>query len=296
VILFFKSHVHGYTRRDGVAVAAHEDKRHSHATHPVAQAMSGAAHPVDLVEGDIRRNPGEPSQAQANANEYDRQKIEWRGLTIGIDNPAGSVRRKTNRHGVSWEIRMTHDYGDIEGTIGVDGDPVDVYLGQHLDAPMVYVVHQHKVGRWDEYDEDKCMIGFDSQASAEAAFLANYNDPRFLGSVTAMPVDEFITKVRATLDKPAMIKALLLKTHVSGYTKKDGTFVPPHEDHRAQSLKDDIDRQEKWLQAQARELGHRDIEDLLENDYPAFERLAAQWREDNPVEVALKSLVLFVRR
>ncbi len=109
-------------------------------------------------------------------------------------------------------------------------------------------------------------------------------------------MDEFIAKVRATIDKPAMIKALLLKTHVVGYVKKDGTFVPPHEDKRVQTLEDDIGRQEKWLQAQAVDLGFKDIEELLENDYPAFERLAAQWRQDNPVEVALKSMVVFVRR
>lgn len=295
MILFMKSHVRAYTRHDGVAVGAHE-ARHSSAVHPVAQAMSGAAHPVDLVEGGIRRNPGEPSQAQANADNYNKPVVQWRGLTIEIENPAGSVRRKTNRHGVTWEIRVTHDYGDIMGTMGVDGDPVDVYMGPHPDAPMVYVVHQAKVGRWDEYDEDKCMLGFDSQASAEAAFLANYNDPRFLGSVTAMPVDEFITKVRATIDKPAMIKALLLKTHVAGYVKKDGTFVPPHEDKRTQTLEEDIGRQEKWLQAQAVQLGFKDIEELLENDYQAFERLATKWRQDNPVEVALKSMVVFVRR
>ena len=182
--------------------------------------MSGAARPADLVDGDVRRNPGEPSYEQAEADTYKKPRIEWAGLTIAIENPAGSVRRGTNRHGVSWEIRMRFDYGEVLGSMGVDGDPVDIYMGPNLEAPMVYVVHQRKVGRWDEYDEDKCMVGFDCQADAEAAFLSNYNDPRFLGPVTAMPVAEFVTKVRATKTKPDMIKSVLFfKAHVGAYLR-----------------------------------------------------------------------------
>lgn len=179
-------------------------------SHPATQAMSASARPADLVDGDTRRNPGEPSQAQAEADTYNKPRVQWRGLTIAIENPAGSVRRGTNRHGVSWEIRMRFDYGEVVGSMGVDGDPVDVFLGPNMDAPMVYVVHQRKVNRWDEYDEDKCMVGFDSEDEATAAFLSCYSDPRFLGPITAMPVAEFIAKVRATRDAPAMIKAVLI--------------------------------------------------------------------------------------
>jgi hypothetical protein len=178
--------------------------------HPAIQAATRAAKPAELNEGDIRRNPGEPSREQAEAGSYNKPRVKWQGLTIAIENPAGSVRRGTNRHGQSWEIRMPYDYGEVVGSMGVDGDPVDVFLGPNLEAPMVYVVHQRKVNRWDEYDEDKCMVGFDSEEDARAAFLACYNDPRFLGPITAMPVDEFVRKVRATRDRPAMIKALVL--------------------------------------------------------------------------------------
>lgn len=264
-------------------------------SHPVHQAMSGASKPAVLNEPGLRRNPGEPNAEQAEENSYKKPTKQWRGLTIAVENPAGSVRRGRNRHGVTWEIRMKFDYGEILDTEGVDGDPVDVIIGPHLDdAPMVYVVHQRRVNDWAAYDEDKVMAGFMTEDDARQAFLSNYTDPRFLGPITAMPVDEFKTKVRATKDNPAMIKALLLKTHVAGYTKQDGTFVPPHEDKR-QSLQDDLQRQEKWLHSQAVALGYSGIEDMLEKDYPAFERLALQWREQNPVEVAMKSMVLFFK-
>lgn len=181
----------------------------------------------------VRRNPGEPSRKQAEAGRYNKPRVEWQGLTIAIENPAGSMRRGTNRDGVSWEVRMLYDYGEVVGSMGVDGDPVDIYLGPNPDAPLVYVVHQRKVNRWDEYDEDKVMAGFDSEEDAKAAFLSCYNDPRFLGPVTAMPVAEFVAKVRATRERPAMIKSVFfLKTHVDAYTKKDGTFVAAHEDRR----------------------------------------------------------------
>lgn len=209
--------------------------------HPVQQAMSAAAAPADLNEAGFRRNPGEPDAAQSEDGEYRKSRVQWRGLTIAIENPAGSVRRGRNRHGVSWEIRMRYDYGEVVGSMGVDGDPVDIYLGPHLeDAPMVYVVHQRRVNDWDAYDEDKAMAGFLTETDAAQAFLSNYNDPRFLGPITAMPVDEFVAKVRATREKPAMIKALFLKTHVNTYTKKDGTVVAAHEDKRAAAKPSDF--------------------------------------------------------
>lgn len=185
-------------------------------SHPIQQAMSADRKPVDLVDGKVRRNPGEPSPAQAKNDDYKKPRVTWRGLTIAIENPAGSVRC-----GKGWEVRMKFDYGEIVGSMGVDGDPVDIYLGPNLDdAPMVYVVHQRKNKDWDKYDEDKVMAGFLTEEDARQAFLSNYTDPRFLGPITAMPVDEFITKVRATKEKPAMIKAILFfKSRVGPYLR-----------------------------------------------------------------------------
>jgi hypothetical protein len=55
----------------------------------------------------------------------------------------------------------------------------------------------------------------------------------------------------------------------------------------AESLVDDLAAQEKYLTDGAKQLGYADIDDLAVNDYPAFERLAVQWRMDHPVETAL---------
>lgn len=146
-----------------------------------------------------------PTEAQAKAGNYKKPRVQWNGLEIAIENPAGSVRE-----GKGWRTKMKYDYGYICRSEAVDGDEVDVYLGPDLDtATVVYVVHQRKQGDWKAYDEDKAMIGFADEAAARKAYLAHYDDPRFLGPVTAMTVDEFIKKVKATKDKPAMIKAIM---------------------------------------------------------------------------------------
>lgn len=152
----------------------------------------------------------EPTPAQIKSGNYRKKEIAWCGLTLAIENPAGSVRSGTSRDGHSWETRMLYDYGYVKGTKGADGDAVDCFLGPDFDAPMVFIVRQRRVGKWDEYDEDKAMLGFDSEGSARAAFLAAYDDPRFLGEISAMAVDEFVAKVRATKDAPGMVKSIIL--------------------------------------------------------------------------------------
>lgn len=140
------------------------------------------------------------------------RSIAWNGLTLVIENEAGSLRSGSGPDGSTWATVMPFAYGFAKDSEGVDGDEVDVYIGPNLDvATLVYIVHQRRAGDWERYDEDKCMCGFSSEDEARQAFLACYDDPRFLGPVTAMPVVEFVRKVKATRRRPAMIKALLLR-------------------------------------------------------------------------------------
>lgn len=174
----------------------------------------------------LKADPGRPTPAQSAAGNYKKPRVHWRGLEIAIENPAGTVRE-----GRGWRTKMVNDYGYVCRTEGVDGDEVDVYLGPELEtAPTVYVVHQRRKGAadakaWTDYDEDKVMAGFPSEAAARAAYLRHYDDERFLGPITAMPVDEFVAKVRATREKPAMIKGqdfgtmTILKSRVGPYVR-----------------------------------------------------------------------------
>ncbi len=152
----------------------------------------------------------QPTDAQFQAGNYLKKKLAYRGLTITIENHAGSSRSGKDRDGHEWTTHMKNDYGYINRTEGVDGDHVDCYIGPDDSADSVYIVHQRKAGDWKSYDEDKVMLGFESEQEATQAYLKHYDDPRFLGPVTSMPFDEFKEKVLATMEKPAMIKSLLV--------------------------------------------------------------------------------------
>lgn len=163
-----------------------------------------------MIPMDRYRASHEPTEAQILSGNYPKRVVRWNGLVIRVENEAGSVRSGRKPDGTLWETRMLYPYGYVAGSKGVDGDEVDVFLGPNLDAPMVFVVHQRKVGDWSAYDEDKAMLGFDSQEDARQAFLRNYDDERFLGPITAMSVAQFVAKVRATKARPSMIKGFLL--------------------------------------------------------------------------------------
>lgn len=207
----------------------------------------------------------QPTPAQIEAGNYKKRHIRFQGLEISIENPSGSVRKGVDRDGHEWRTKMTHAYGYIRGSKGVDKDHVDCYIGPNPDASHAYIVHQRKAGQWDRYDEDKVMLGFDTEAQARAAYLKHYDDPRFLGPVTAMPMDEFKRKVMATANSPKIIKAfpdheraLFLKAHIKAHTRRLASgkvaAVRAHTDRRR-----DRDEQTGDLFAEAAANEHRNI-------------------------------------
>lgn len=134
------------------------------------------------------------------------------GLHVSIENRPGSVRRWydpfADRHG---ETTMQQPYGYLRGTIGLDHDQVDVYLGplatsELIRGTTVYVIHTRKPPEFTERDEQKCMLGFESAAAARACFRAHYDDPRFFEQMDALPWDEFKAHVRATKLGPHAVR------------------------------------------------------------------------------------------
>lgn len=117
------------------------------------------------------------------------------GISINIENLAGSIREGVDANGKPWATRMRYHYGEIVGTKGADGNNLDVYIGPNPAAKTVYIVHQNHPGnhptRSGDYNEDKVMIGFDSPEAAKRAYLKQYNRPDFFRSMTAMHIDKF---------------------------------------------------------------------------------------------------------
>lgn len=112
-------------------------------------------------------------------------------LPIDIENKKGSVRKGVGANGRAWEVTMPFDYGYIRGTEGADGDEVDCFVGPDRDSNLVFVIHQSKENSKD-YDEDKVMLGFLSQAGAKKAYHDAFNGPDLLDSVTKLTMKQFV--------------------------------------------------------------------------------------------------------
>jgi hypothetical protein len=120
------------------------------------------------------------------------RKMAFAGMEISVETDVGQQRHWHDPHsGESGSTTMLYPYGFIRRTDGEDGEEIDVYVGPDQAAPYAHVVHQMKKPEFSEYDEDKVMLGFGSAEAARAAYLAHYNDPRFFGDMTVMPVPHF---------------------------------------------------------------------------------------------------------
>lgn len=142
-------------------------------------------------------------------------RTEFQGLAVSIENRKGSVRKWYNPHDkTEGETKMHFPYGYIRRTEGADGDHVDVYLGPNKDAPTAFVVHQMKAPDFTKYDEDKVMLGFDSAEEAKAAYIKQYDNPKFFGKMTAVPMEEFKEKVLNKENHGQMVKSAVGEVEV----------------------------------------------------------------------------------
>ena len=117
-------------------------------------------------------------------------EMDFQDLHIMIENKKGSVRRGENEDGTKWETEMKFPYGYISDTIAADKEHVDCYVGDNKDSKVVFIVHQ-LVSETGEYDEDKVMLGFDTEEEAKTAYLDHYDSPDFFGSITEMDFEQF---------------------------------------------------------------------------------------------------------
>ena len=69
-----------------------------------------------------------------------------------------------------------------------DGEGVDVYVGPNKEAPFAFVVHQHK-DDGTGFDEDKAILGVDSEEEAKKLYLEHYDDPKFLGPISKVSIE-----------------------------------------------------------------------------------------------------------
>lgn len=138
----------------------------------------------------------DPTEGQIQAGNYRKGHVNFQGLDVSIENPAGSVRSGKDPDGKPWSTDMAHHYGYIKGTVGKDKDKdhIDTFIGNSPESQKVFVVDQidPKTGK---FDEAKVMMGFDSQDEATMGYLRNYDETgqSRIGAVTEMSMGDFKT-------------------------------------------------------------------------------------------------------
>ena len=129
-------------------------------------------------------------------------RTDFQGLPISVENRKGSYREWYDPHeDKSGRTKVLHPYGYIRGTLGTDGDEVDVYVGPNKKSDKVYVITQLKAPEFKAVDEQKVMLGFDSASEAKKAYLKQYDDPKFFGAMQTFTMDEFKEKLKSRKGK-----------------------------------------------------------------------------------------------
>ena len=134
----------------------------------------------DLVLDAVR------DKLKKNANDPVKDIVDYHGIKIDIEWPKGSIRSYEGDD--TYVSHMKCHYGYARGIEGNDGEELDIYLGDK-DSDIAYIVEQVKED--GSYDEDKIMLGFESEGEAIDMYLAHM--PAYmLGDVREFPVERFV--------------------------------------------------------------------------------------------------------
>lgn len=134
------------------------------------------------------------------------RRLTFQGMPIAVETDRGQERHWYDKDsGERGTTKMRYPYGYFMGTkasgISGDGMALDVYVGPEEKADEVYVVRQMKKPDFKEFDELKVMVGFESEKQARVAYLAHYNNERFLGSIEKYSLPEFKNKFIQAVSK-----------------------------------------------------------------------------------------------
>jgi hypothetical protein len=135
-------------------------------------------------------------QAEFSAFCDELEKLAFAGLPVEVEAKRGENRTGRNRHGQTWSRVLTADYGFIKGTMGMDREPVDVYIGRNLGSTRAFVVHQLSPNGMG-YDEDKVMLGFTSEEEAKKVFIENAHSPRAFGGITTYSTGDLYRRAKS---------------------------------------------------------------------------------------------------
>jgi hypothetical protein len=148
---------------------------------PVAQAVNEAAAQVNT----------NPTEAQKEAGNYKKGKVDIQGLPITIENPQGLIRSGIGPDGKPWQVQMPNHYGYIRNTEGMDGEHVDTYIGPNPESKKAFIVDQIDADT-GEPDEHKVMLGYNNVSEAATQYEKAFSDGRGsqrIGGITTTDID-----------------------------------------------------------------------------------------------------------
>lgn len=165
-------------------------------TEPRGTADKPVLAPQTDADLDAARAQAEPpkSAEQAHAGNYSKGHIaNHHGMDIAMETPKGAERSGTSPTGEDWSnVNPVADYGEIKGSKGADGEPVDIYLGPNPKSEKAYIIDQvdPKTGKFDEH---KVVADVDSPQQAAEVYNEGFSDgsgPERMRSMQEMPVAE----------------------------------------------------------------------------------------------------------
>lgn len=121
-----------------------------------------------------------------------KRKMDFAGLPIDVQFDKGDRRHYPAANGYpEYNVTMKAIYGEVPRTKGTDGDPVDVYIGPNQKSTVVFVIRQMKFPKYETFDEEKCMLGFDSAEEAKSCYLKHHKSPKIFGGIKELTMDQF---------------------------------------------------------------------------------------------------------
>lgn len=187
---------------------------------------------VDRRAADARGDVSLLSPRQLAAGNYRKGHIRLHGLDISIENAYGQTRGNKRKDGsLKWSTSMPAHYGYIRGTVGADGEQMDVFIGRRPDlANKVFVIDQMRQTKKGntKFDEHKVMLGYKSTKRAMRDYLKAYGERKSAANITALSMDEFKQWLKSGSLRQPLAKADTISTATLGPLRGAGRRRKKH--------------------------------------------------------------------